>query len=54
MTLLRKLEGPSPTVRKTQDLEQLGDQVPKVVPGVDLRELSIGPEEAFVFSRIDG
>ncbi len=29
-------------------------EVPQLRPGVDLRRLAIGPEDAFVFSRIDG
>ena len=42
--------------------ESIGDEVattphsrlPRLVEGIDLRELPIGPAEAFVLSRVDG
>ena len=29
-------------------------RTPSIVPGVDMKSLPIGPEEAFVLSRVDG
>lgn len=38
-----------------QALQTLSNSlVPRLVPGLDIRKLPIGPEEAFVLSRVDG